>query len=101
MEIVKSVNNIPIRLTDERWRHLVENHDDLAGYYDEVIDIIENPDFVIKGYRDALIALRQLKEGKYLSVIYKEIDNLDGFIISAYFTRKIIIQNEEILWPSK
>ena len=31
MEIVKSVNNVPIRLTDERWIHIVENHDDLAG----------------------------------------------------------------------
>ena len=24
MEIVKSVNNVPIRLTDERWIHIVE-----------------------------------------------------------------------------
>jgi len=34
MDTVKSKNNIPIRLTEERWFHIIENHDDLAGYYD-------------------------------------------------------------------
>jgi len=31
MDIVKSRNNVPIRLMEERWLHIVENHDDLAG----------------------------------------------------------------------
>lgn len=34
---LKSINGVPIRLTDERWVHIVENHDDLAGFYDEII----------------------------------------------------------------
>jgi len=33
MEIVRSVYNVPIRMSDERWVHIIENHDDLAGYY--------------------------------------------------------------------
>ena len=37
MDIVKSKNNVPIRLTEERWIHIVENHDDLAGYYEDVL----------------------------------------------------------------
>ena len=89
MEIIKSINNIPIRLTYERWIHTVENHDDLAGYYDEVLDIVENPDYVIKGYAGAFIALRYKTDGKFLAVIYKETDDSDGFIITAYFTSKI------------
>jgi len=36
VNIAKSKNNVPIRLTEERWFHIVENHDELAGYYDEV-----------------------------------------------------------------
>ncbi len=32
MEIAISVNGVPIRLTDERWSHIVNAHDDLAGY---------------------------------------------------------------------
>ena len=53
MDIVKSINNVPIRLTDDRWIHIVENHDDLAGYYDEILSIVEIPDYVIKGYEGA------------------------------------------------
>ena len=53
MDIVKSINNVPIRLTDDSWIHIVENHDDLAGYYDEILSIVESPDCVIKGYEGA------------------------------------------------
>jgi len=98
LEIVKSINNVPIRLTDERWIHIVENHDDLAGYYDEILNAIECPDYVIKGYQDALIALKQKEAGKFLAVVYKEINENDGFIITAYFTSKIKIEREVILW---
>ena len=73
MEIAKSINNIPIRLTNERWIHIVENHDDLAGYFDNVLLTVESPDYVIKGYQEALIALKQREEGKFLAVVYKEI----------------------------
>jgi len=31
MEIAYSVNRVPIRLTDERWGHIVNSHDDLAS----------------------------------------------------------------------
>ena len=37
MDVAFSRNGVPIRLTDERWFHVVENHDDLGGYYDEVL----------------------------------------------------------------
>ena len=30
MDIVKSINGVPIRLTEERWVHIIENHDDLS-----------------------------------------------------------------------
>ena len=98
MEIAKSVNGIPIRLTDERWVHITENHDDLAGYYDEILDVIEHPDYVIRGYEGALTALKQAKNGKFLAVVYKEISDSDGFIITAYFTSKMRLEREAIIW---
>jgi hypothetical protein len=97
-DIVKSINGIPIRLTHERWFHITENHDDIAGYYDDILDIVENPDYIIKGYNNALIALRLLKENKFLSVVYKETSTDDGFIVTAYFTSRIKLENEEIVW---
>jgi hypothetical protein len=31
METIYSVNKIPLRLTDERWVHIMEEHCELAG----------------------------------------------------------------------
>ena len=98
MELVKSVNGIPIRLTDERWVHIIENHDDLAGYYDEIVGTIEHPDYVIEGYKGALIALKQVRAGKFLAVVYREISDSDGFIITAYFTSRIKLEREAVVW---
>ena len=98
MDIAYSINDIPIRLTRERWFHITENHDDLAGYYDAVLNVVEDPDYIIEGYKEAYMALREMGKGKFLAVIYREIDRKDGFIITAYFTRKIKLKKESILW---
>jgi len=88
MNTAESINKIPIRLNDERWFHIIENHNDLAGYYDEVLITVELLDFVVKGYKDALIAVRKIKN-KYLAVIYKELSQNDRLVITAYFTSEI------------
>mgnify|MGYP001571060248 CR=1 FL=1 len=49
MDIAYSRNGVPIRLNYERWYHITENHDDMASYYCEVLETIENPSLVIKG----------------------------------------------------
>ena len=89
MDVAISVAGVPIRLTHERWFHIVENHDDVAGYYDDVLDTVENPDLVLRGYRDSLVAVRSYGRQRYLMVIYRQVSVDDGFIITAYFTRKI------------
>ncbi len=85
MDIVYSINNIPIRLTYERWYHVVENHDDMASYYYEVLETVENPEFIMRGNRGTLKAARNFGKGKWLVVIYREKDRSDGFVITAYF----------------
>ena len=37
LEVVISKNDVHIRLMEERWIHIVETHDDLAGYYEDVL----------------------------------------------------------------
>ena len=101
MDLVFSQNRIPIRLTEERWFHIIESHDDLAGYYDDVLAAIEDPDHIIEGYGKAKIALRKLARKKYLAVVYKEINREDGFIITAYLTSKLKLEKELILWTKK
>lgn len=101
MEIVHSKNTTPIRLTDERWLHIVENHDDMAGYRDLVLGTVEDPDYIIKGYRDDMVALKETKPGRFLAVVYKELSATDGFIITAYFTERIKFSKELNIWQGK
>jgi hypothetical protein len=89
VEVVISVDGVPIRLTAERWFHIVENHDDLAGHYDDVLSTVEDPDLILRGYRGSLSAMRGSGHGRYLAVIYKQVSSEDGFVITAYFTSKL------------
>lgn len=100
MDVVNSINNVPIRLTDERWLHIIENHDELAGYYDTVLSCVEDPEVIIKGYRDAFIALKKVGN-KFLAVVYKELSKEDGFIITAYFMSRLKLNEEMIIWQAK
>jgi hypothetical protein len=89
MDIARSVNKVPIRLTDERWAHIVNHHDEIAGYEDDVLHAIEDPDLVLKGDRGSLRAVKSYGRKRYLVVTYREISRTDGFVITAYFVRKI------------
>lgn len=101
MDIVISKNGVPVRHTEERWFHIIENHDDLAGHYDDVLSAIEEPDYIIAGYKKAFIALKKKTRNKFLAVVYKEMSKEDGFVITAYFTQKIKLEKEVILWQRK
>ncbi|PXF51191.1 MAG: hypothetical protein C4B55_01940 [Candidatus Methanophagaceae archaeon] len=52
----------------------------------------------MKGYKEAFIALKEVTRGKFLAIVYKETSKEEGFIITAYFTSKIKLEKEEILW---
>ena len=57
-----SKNKVKIRLEQERWFHIVENHDYMSGLSNEVLDTIENPEMLIKGSKDDLIAVKEFKQ---------------------------------------
>lgn len=98
--ITYSVNNVPIRLTDERWSHIVENHDDMAGYFFDVLEAVANPSWVLEGEEDELWAIKLISKKKAFLIIYKEFkDQNDGFIITAFFTTKINkLLKRRIIW---
>ncbi len=98
MDIAYSVDGVPIRLTTERWFHIVENHEDLAGHYDDVLDTVENPDLILRGYGSSLIAVRGAGRGMYLAVVYRQLSADDGFIITAYFTSKV--ERRKAIWKA-
>lgn len=96
MDVAVSVNGVPIRLTDERWRHIVENRDELAGHLYDVLDAVENAQLVLPGYGGALIAVRGFGRDRYLLVVYKEVSRRDGFVITAFPSRRI--DRRAIVW---
>ncbi len=96
MDVARSVNGVPIRLSYERWYHIVENHDDLASAFHEVLDTVEKPDSVIRGSHGALKAVRSMGNKKWLVVVYREVSKRDGFVITAYFLTKK--PKGEVIW---
>lgn len=100
MEIVQSKSGIPIRLTEERWIHITEEHSEMAGYYFEVLETISEPEAVYEGKAGDLLAVKEVETGKYMVVVYKEISKEDGFVITAFLTRRIKqIERREKIWP--
>lgn len=85
-ETAQSINGVPIRLTDERWIHLTEGHFEMAGYYSEVLDAVENPDAIYEGSSGELLATKKMQSGKYIVIVYKEASKTDGFVITAFLT---------------
>jgi hypothetical protein len=96
MDVAYSVNGVPIRLTKERWFHIVNARDEMAGYNDDCLRCIEAPDLVLAGYRGSLKAIKGYGRNRYLVVIYRELSADDGFVITAYFVRRINRRN--IVW---
>lgn len=99
MDVANSVNGVPIRLTAERWTHVVEARDELAGRMDDVLGAIEEPDWVTRGYHGALVAWKAHGRKRYLAVIYRELSRSDGLVITAFVTTKARKKNK--VWPSR
>ena len=99
IEKVLSKNEVPIRLTDERWTHIVEEHCELAGMRLEVLETLANPSRILVGGTDEFLAVRKIQTGKHLVVVYREIEN-DGFIITAFITSKTkSLNRRNQIWP--
>lgn len=92
MIIVNSKNNIPLRLTKERWNHIVLRHPEMDKQKEQLLETVTDPDLIQQGDFGELIAIRFYDKtpltSKHLVVIYKEVRDADGFIISAYYATK-------------
>ncbi|MBI5399785.1 hypothetical protein HZB07_04140 [Candidatus Saganbacteria bacterium] len=103
MDTAKSVNGIAIRLPQERWVHVVENHCELAGNFYDVLEAVTSPDIVLEGTNDKeLLAVKKREGKKYLVVIYKELGAKDGFVITAFISSKINkLLRRQIIWKQE
>ena len=97
-----SKNNRLIRLTDERIKHISINHPETKNSVSWILETIENPDLILAGDFGELVAIKMYPKtpvtyDKHLTVVYKETSNLDGFILTAYFSRSIN-KKRTIVW---
>lgn len=88
--IVRSVNGVPIRLTWERLSHIRARHPEMWDHMDLVLETVSAPDMVQEGDRGELLAIRRYADTfpteKYLVVAYREVEDQDGFVLTAYLT---------------
>ncbi len=91
---------VTVRLTDERWVHIAEEHCELAGMREEVVAAVSDADRVLAGSAGELLALRKMDDGKTLVVAYREIKTDDGFVITAFLTRRTgSLERRKQVWP--
>lgn len=90
MWIVYSLNSVPIRLTEERWQHIVRLHPEMDGQQERVLETVAKPDMIQQGDFGEVLAIRFYPEtpltSKFLVVAYRELGPEDGFILTAYLT---------------
>ena len=99
MDVAKSKNNVPIRLPKERWFHITEEHSEMAGYYFEVLETVEEPEAIYESKAGECLAVKEAERGKYIVVVYREISKDDGFIITAFLTkRKGQLERRRKIW---
>jgi hypothetical protein len=103
MDVILSKNAVPVRLPDERWAHIIEEHGELADRRQQVLDTLAEPERILEGGVGELLAVREVEVGKAMVVIYREFveaEPRDGFIITAFLTRRIASLNRrKQLWP--
>jgi hypothetical protein len=99
IETVTSKSGVPIRLTDERWAHIAEEHCEMAGLRLEVLETVANPERVIAGGAGELLAVRPVEPDKWLVAVYREVSQ-DGFVITAFLTRRLTtLSRRRQVWP--
>ena len=94
--IADSVNGVPVRLTDERWEHILDSHPEMASYRETILDALENPDYILTSRRGALAAVVVLGRRAFLHVFYVEKSRHDGFVLSAYLEEEM--DKAKIVW---
>ena len=66
-----SLTGAYIRLTVERWDHIVDQHDEFGDLRPDVLETVRHPDMVVAGGAGELLAVRERQPDKWLVVAYR------------------------------
>lgn len=99
-----SKNGVTIRLTDERWLHIITSHKEIDPLdFERVLNAIENPDIVFSGDTGELLAVKKIPgSSKWFVVVYKERSKTDGFVLTTYMTTDYRwLFKRRVIWSKK
>ncbi len=97
-ESARSVTGKKVRLSAERWEHIVTEHAELQDMQEQVLRAVSEPERVLEGSAGELLAVLTIEEGKWLVVVYRELED-DGFVITAFLTRKAkSLDKRRVIW---
>ena len=97
----KSKNGVIIRLTDERWHHIILAHQEIGPKdFNKFMQVISKPEFILQGNKGELLAVQKVPRKKlWIVVPYKELTRQDGFVLTTYFTSDLTwLFKKEIIW---
>lgn len=99
-EVFTDYQGRQIRLTDERWQHILA-HPEMVEQHDRLVKTLADPDFVVATVKDTSVhTYQRLYEStpvtrKYMTVAVKVLA-ADAFVLTAFFTSRL--KKGEILW---
>lgn len=83
-----------VRLTEERFNHIENDHPEMNGQIEKISETLVNPEQVEVSKSDSSVELyykfysKTPVTSKYMCVVVKD-NNFDKFIVTSYFTDKI------------
>ena len=80
--------------------HVVEEHAELSELKSAVLQVISEASAVLLGGDGERLAVREIEAGKMLVVVYRELSPTDGFVITAFVTRRVkqLFRRSQV-WP--
>jgi hypothetical protein len=73
--------------------HIERRHPEMSGESERILETISSPDYVQEGDSATLIAVRHYPKTplteKHCCIVYRELNEEDGFILTAYFTNRL------------
>jgi len=68
----------------------------------KVLETLEDPDAIYEGGSGELLAAKEIQTDKYIVVVYKEISEKDGFVITAFLSsRRKQLERRRMVWPQQ
>ena len=74
----------------------------MAGLFFQILEAINDPDLIVKGKDEELIAAKAINDNKHLIAVYRETEQKDGFVITSFLTKRLSsLKKRETVWEKQ